>query len=414
MTDILKQYVTAILLDEAPKWKTLAQTGELSPADVQRLPNPLEEVRRYVGLPYHYIHFAKFQKIGVNPRSAFSTPIGIYAYPLTKRIFEDGLANKIPFASSEPYIVVFKATNPQKLLQFRFYNDQKYLEDVAKLRRLNPQISDKEFNLILNDWHVTSAASPAEKIWRVTNHIPGEAMDEHEAESAYNHTDDSKPISFNPHPREWRKVFLSLGYEGVQDEGHAIIYSTEPAQTVFFSKSAIEEITSGPNPFLPAKRKQQRDHAEEVYLKAKHKPDKLTSVPNLFWIAKNPKVFSQIMLKLKEENNPNEIASAIMAVPNHLDQTETRNSVAIVMKLFGGPENSPRVRLAVATKMPSWIIGKMKEDPSAAVRKLVADKIPENEAAAMLALEEKRTDSDRAVKLALKHKIPRHKSPKAD
>jgi len=74
-----------------------------------------------------YLSFTSIEKLGINPMSTYNTPIGIYAYPASYVLSmtrgggrdDDTLWSPdqdLPFAGEKPYIQVFTARNPEKVI----------------------------------------------------------------------------------------------------------------------------------------------------------------------------------------------------------------------------------------------------------------------------------------------------------
>jgi hypothetical protein len=85
------------------------------------LPSVLEKLEKYVVSdneePTHFFQFSDINKLGVNPRSKYNTPMGIYAYPLIRTLLDQYKSGSIPFASQRKYVIIFK-TNPRSNVLF--------------------------------------------------------------------------------------------------------------------------------------------------------------------------------------------------------------------------------------------------------------------------------------------------------
>ena len=85
-----------------------------------KLPSTLEQLEPYVvsddETPTHFFQFSNVNKLGVNPSSKFNTPMGIYAYPLIKTLFDQYKMGHIPFASDRKYTIVFKTKPGSNIL----------------------------------------------------------------------------------------------------------------------------------------------------------------------------------------------------------------------------------------------------------------------------------------------------------
>jgi hypothetical protein len=88
-------------------------------------------LEKYKDDPDVYISFTQDlsgPKLGINPKSKYSTPLGIYAYPL--KIMWDTIKgySEIPFANQHPNLYVFKPKDPSKVL----YNSKYTMADYKK------------------------------------------------------------------------------------------------------------------------------------------------------------------------------------------------------------------------------------------------------------------------------------------
>jgi len=96
-----------------------------------------------------YVSLTSIQKLGINPQSNFSTPIGIYSYP-AEYAATTGIS-KLPFAAAQPFIQVFSAKNPDKIFHVRpipyqeKFNRQEIKVDVANY------VKDKHFDRFAGD-----------------------------------------------------------------------------------------------------------------------------------------------------------------------------------------------------------------------------------------------------------------------
>jgi hypothetical protein len=77
-------------------------------------------------------------KLGINPRSFFSTPIGIYAYPL-KEYWHNIRERDIPFAKDRLNIFVFECKEPEKIASGSTYKIKDLIYDIRRLVNLLPE-----------------------------------------------------------------------------------------------------------------------------------------------------------------------------------------------------------------------------------------------------------------------------------
>jgi hypothetical protein len=65
----------------------------------------VQALAKYKDDPDIYISFTYVDKVGINPRSTFNTPLGIYTYPL-KEMWKDIVNDTIPYAGKNPVSLV--------------------------------------------------------------------------------------------------------------------------------------------------------------------------------------------------------------------------------------------------------------------------------------------------------------------
>ena len=177
--------------------------------------------KNYEGL---FVSFVSEDKIGINPKSHFNTPNGIYTYPM-KFLLDD---NKVPFrGSNKPKkIKILKAVSGNVL-------DHNLSEEEYKssLKKLNSKILDtiskypdnkKEFfktpeKFIEITEKSASANSLFGKLWNIT-----------------------RVLSKNPN--DWSKILIDLGFDWVNDKGNGIIHNNEPTQAVFLNPNSYKVI----------------------------------------------------------------------------------------------------------------------------------------------------------------------------
>ena len=130
-----------------------------------------------------YISFTTIDKIGINPRSTYDTPVGIYCYPLNKpsgepsfildSITRDESFDDIPYMKNAPYIYMFEAKNKEKGLILSEYTDEQLEADkqtlYAYLNKVNDQITEDVFDAIVKDSKNNALnTSPGGYLWNLT------------------------------------------------------------------------------------------------------------------------------------------------------------------------------------------------------------------------------------------------------
>lgn len=188
----------------------------------------IQELEPYKDKENYYIQYTNIKKLGINPINKFTTPHGIYAYPL-KYIWSDLKSNMIPFAGDRKYIILFAASNP-KLIETSDYTYIDLQEDIKKIKKYYIEYfnNDNEFNNNINAWSKQSKLKyPFSLFWIITK-----KLSIHMARK--NHK------KFMP---VWNGILRKLNYKGFTDkDGNGLIHRNEPIQAIFLDKSIIKVV----------------------------------------------------------------------------------------------------------------------------------------------------------------------------
>src|SRR5574337_1380847 len=105
--------------------------GKTARINVESL-KTLEKYISSVSNPKFFFTMTEINKVGVNPQSGYSTPLGVYCYPLTKEYYHKLIAGTLPFAGDKPYVNVFTLSAPT--FNLTTYTEQQLMADVKTLR----------------------------------------------------------------------------------------------------------------------------------------------------------------------------------------------------------------------------------------------------------------------------------------
>ena len=224
--------------------------------DIPKL-SAYEELEPYSDKDGYFISFTDLDKLGINPKSSFNTPLGIYTYPLKEAFkrynvhsFED-VKNTIPFGNTRPYVWLVKVKENEKILTLHAYTKEELTKDIQTLREYynknkesfdedkldreyRPTIiggkkapefmSRRNYTSIeeLFTHYTNTSKSPGRAIWQITREMAN-CFKEGKA------------------PVKWNTLFYRvLGYSAVLDlKGHGVIHPSEPTQAVFFNRQAF-------------------------------------------------------------------------------------------------------------------------------------------------------------------------------
>lgn len=164
---------------------------------------------------------ASGHKIGINPKSTYNTPNGVYSYPIDYVIglFETSGSD---FATQRPFIYVIEPKGT--VVVTNQYTDSQLATDIEKIKN-HYQIDEYKMETIVDvGTNDASFDTPASKLWSITRRV---SMHLSNGWEGYN-------------MNKWSAVFRMLGYGGFFDAlGQGIVHPNEPLQCVFFSKNAF-------------------------------------------------------------------------------------------------------------------------------------------------------------------------------
>jgi len=193
-------------------------------------------------------------KIGINPKSTYATPNGIYTYPL-KKAWERYRNEKtrtldVPFVGGQPGVFFIrpkgKTLDISNMRSPEMIKLEKQLIDM--LVKMNPNSKKKvkkEVKELMDYAGATERVhSAGGKFWNMTR-----CAAEWIAGNVHTSTDDKGRLKFEipEHGKNsanhWNKIFRNLGYIGVTDnDGTGIIHPAEPMQAVFFDETEVEVV----------------------------------------------------------------------------------------------------------------------------------------------------------------------------
>ena len=229
------------------------------------LPDTIEQLKRYIRSDTdakYFMHFSNVHKLGINPKNEYSTPTGIYAYPIVSEIVGLLRVASLPFASTRKYIHVFEVKKSAHILESgsgRELTEEEVQVFVEKLGMLpkeyvnqkgtdylklflsgDPSKRKKVFDLLQS---LVKSNSPIRRFWTLLQIL-----------SAMPRTNTTL----------WMRLFKFLGIDGVVDYNTGVIHGSEPTQAVFFSKGVINHVDTIINKSTPNDIQRQRKEYKNV------------------------------------------------------------------------------------------------------------------------------------------------------
>ena len=189
-----------------------------------------------------FISFVNVDKVGINPKSPYDTPIGVYTYPLEWVLEEED----VPFRGE----IKPKKVKVLKVVSGKVLNDDltdAELNHYKEILKKKYQIESTE----LLEWNNKARKkTPFGKLWNITR-ILSLKLSKNKPEKAAKDMDDDELVDalsgINKTPAKnsaviWNKLLRELGFDYVQDSGGGIIHPSEPTQAVFLTPKAYKVI----------------------------------------------------------------------------------------------------------------------------------------------------------------------------
>ena len=223
--------------------------------------------------PKFFFTMTEINKVGINPRSGYETPLGVYCYPLTKEYYEKLLTNKLPFAGNKPYVNVFtlnvstfNMTSYTEADLKRDMNTLKWMygikgeiENIAAEPKYPPYPyvidslpeEEKKKQLILYDAKL--------KEYDIAQNKYNSSFNSHENifVRAIREARGGTPIAkfwnltrlLARGSKNWNYLMRKLGYTNFSDPNTGLIHPSEPTQTVILDPTIIVPIETFYNPY---------------------------------------------------------------------------------------------------------------------------------------------------------------------
>ena len=174
-------------------------------------------------------------KIGINPKTSYETPAGVYFYPLTELNVKKLISNTLPFASNAKYFGVVKLKHLDSKKWLKFLYDQTDFQSEEDYERVIKAVGKRN--------HRKAATHGKHNYFNTDARIFDLTWAASEEETKFdNYT--GKAVLKKPgrQTSRWNKLLRQLGYIGIYDEGYGIVHPSEPTQVVALSPEAYETI----------------------------------------------------------------------------------------------------------------------------------------------------------------------------
>ncbi|MFW5800282.1 MAG: hypothetical protein ACOCV8_05655 [Spirochaetota bacterium] len=225
----------------------------------------------------YFISFTQIDKIGINPRSEYATPIGIYTYPV-KEFFETyvahsrgpidkGLTDKIkkmkigefaPFAGNNPWVWVMEIDRSKgRVFDISEYSDRDLEDDKERLKDIVINDFNKDeieklfwYDESFDDVSIYTLDLDTKVLHQLFNTMEKGAKVRTPAGIMWNIL---RLVSLE-NPVRWNKLFRQLGYIcAIDRRGEGIIHENEKVQALFFQRRYFNVVDKVEN--IPASQK---------------------------------------------------------------------------------------------------------------------------------------------------------------
>lgn len=220
------------MIDDIKSWKQIVETASAVHLD-EALTDIVDALRPYAEQRNFFVSFSDIPKLGINPKTDYNTPAGIYSYPL-RQMWPAIKANTIPYAGERQYALVFQPRSSDGIVNVNTYTsvylsrhmnllEQKVIPKIVGSTVVDPGFFVDFFDEAKRE---SKLQTPAGWLWNITRRLAGMwARD------------------FNgPKPTVgWNAIMRALDITGVVDwQGSGLIHPNEPIQAVWFSANSLK------------------------------------------------------------------------------------------------------------------------------------------------------------------------------
>lgn len=184
------------------------------------------QLSKYKDDPSYFVTFTQIEKVGINPKTKYSTPVGVYAYQL-KDIFDDLADRNYVFGIDKPFVNVMKL-NTDKVMDIENYTNKD--RDLQKLKHIYENEFHKSFNRLIvefdkNPHLMYPIDTDGKYVYGLMNTI-----------SLNSFSDVRKSMVY------FNKLIRNLGYDVILDRT-GTVHLLEPSQAIFLSPGSYKVVS---------------------------------------------------------------------------------------------------------------------------------------------------------------------------
>lgn len=231
-------------------------------------PGAIEFLSSIKDLGNYGVSMTSVAKLGINPQSKFSTPVGIYFYPAEYYYDTKKSGGQLEFQDDAAYIQIFQITGNILRLDEADVDDYKKVLDT--LMGKVPELS-KAYNksgdqlhatlgtLFVNSGKYSKIKTYGGQIWFVLYRLADYLADSAPVVQKKKNDDEDDAFAVSTTPKKvtadteviiWNKLLRMIGYSAVIDMGAGIIHENEPIQGVVLDPTKIKHVATIDNNVL--------------------------------------------------------------------------------------------------------------------------------------------------------------------
>lgn len=228
-----------VMVDDIKHWLKLIQQTSVDYI-TEALEDIVDALAPYKDQELVFVSFSDVPKLGINPKTGYNTPAGIYSYPL-KQMWPSIQANTIPYAGERKYVLVLQPRGNQGIVDIATYTASEFSQHMRLLQQkvipqivgstvVDPGFFDDFFDEAKRE---SKQQTPAGWLWNITRLLA--TMWERDFRG--------------PKPTVgWNAIMRALNISGVVDrEGSGLIHPNEPTQAVWFSANNLNLLSISRN-----------------------------------------------------------------------------------------------------------------------------------------------------------------------
>ena len=201
------------------------------------------------------ISMTSVPKLGINPRSIYNTPIGVYFYPAEHYISRKSEGRKLEYVDEAQYIQIFTISG--NILFLSRISDADVKQVITSLQNSIQSLLSygKSGDVIRSKINISyrnsglhaNNKSPGGKLWfilcELSEFLSNKSVNDNEDDDPYKY---SQPVKITAEKSTliWNKLIRLLGYSAVIDDGDSIIHLNEPRQGVVVDTKAISHVAT--------------------------------------------------------------------------------------------------------------------------------------------------------------------------